>query len=1522
MNPELSIDDVRGKAAELAAARDEIVSRAAQLAADADAARVEARRAASVRDAAAFEQASNVVAETHGARRSALGGLTALDTQIADLVAQLAGDPCDLEPDVPLALLPVRLETRYSDDGSTLRVRVYPDDIHVDRLDRGVSDDERAAGIAYWTAIWTGTATEDAAWQTLVTAVHRDRAAWVASSTTPDLSQRPDPPGAVPAPVFPPTQPRQQRPAIARGLPDRFVVAAVQGGAVRTAVGNPVPPELVVGLPPDADPSTLVQKGKVVLGSGMEWLIDPIEAAKVGMLIEVELAFPDAAVDFVAAFGVRSSLDPAASAAEFTKLIDNHRFASGATFVSPGTPTNNTETDRAAWTSHPDPAPPPTRVVASPDAGSNAAVAAHAFGIDSTSLAPLVGAGGTDQPLAAAAHTALWQATWGTFLDRVLVVTADGPSIDDDLRERWRDWWQQYVRGRGPIPSLRVGDQPYGVLPAAAVHAHWQPDGAERFEAALLNLLRNGEGIVGAGVANVPRIDGNDPLDDTLLEILGSAPNLLGLRVRSVATEALVSYTGFYFGLDGTNQASQQMLDAVLWAQLGFPAGTQLNGSLAKTTRPLGLPLVDDSDPEFIARLLADQPRTVQSVLQALLDLSAAREKNAITQSAPDESPRSLLDRGAQVAGDFTQELADLTQVTLQGEVEPVRLHAIADRVAERFGAAGPATLAAQQPIAAVRTNLAADALSPALPSSVSAHLAVSVLGAWFRAQARFAEFQEAARRLAKASTDDRRIVVAEALDCASHRYDAWVSALPAHRLEQLRAGAPSGLLLGAYGWVENLSRGAATTRPGGYIHAPSINHAVTGGVLRSGYLTHNPDAAGSGALAVDLSSARVRRAMELLDGVRQGQPLGALVGYLVERRFHEEGLDRFTLSLRALAPVVARRLTDRADAVPAPAQESIAANNVVDGIRLLGLARAAVHAALVKPPADNPYLPPGSWVPPSPTELLAIDATLDEAAGAYDAVSDLLLAEAVHQLVQGNTARGAAALDAAAGGDAAPVDPDVVRTPTRAIALTQRVIVLLDDTPPGSNGWSPNTPRARAEPRLAAWAEARLPAATDIVVHVDGGGARTTLDAAGLSALDLVFDSADAGLLDRRLRAALPALGADPRPAVRDPAWPPGLLAIAEAAVAAAALLPVIVGAQPLAPTAFARPNDKPVRTVDASELAARLTPLVNELGQAAQDLGGALAANPVDQAAIDAAIDALRAYGISLPSDGADSALAAQASLAETNRRHDAALAAIVAVPFDATAARTTGEAVFGPGFPVLALAVPGAADLYDAAFGLLDPGRSRLRRWLRDVATVRPAVARYAATLLFADALGGVGAGPRLTVAQLAASGTPGTDAWLGLPLPDGAPSPDQPVTDVFVEAPAGYAANDTVAGFVVDEWVEQMPRRNADGGATVTTGVALNAFAPNARAPQAVLLAVSPDGNRWTTGALLDLCTETLQLAKQRAVTLERTTLIGRILPALQAQSWSLQGEETLDIKFLATEIASVLQMMPYVAETTP
>ena len=66
-------------------------------------------------------------------------------------------------------------------------------------------------------------------------------------------------------------------------------------------------------------------------------------------------------------------------------------------------------------------------------------------------------------------------------------------------------------------------------------------------------------------------------------------------------------------------------------------------------------------------------------------------------------------------------------------------------------------------------------------------------------------------------------------------------------------------------------------------IDYPRLN-AAAAAVLRSGYLSQASRASGAAPFAVDLSSERVHRAKWLLDGVRQGQSLSALLGYRFER--------------------------------------------------------------------------------------------------------------------------------------------------------------------------------------------------------------------------------------------------------------------------------------------------------------------------------------------------------------------------------------------------------------------------------------------------------------------------------------------------------------------------------------------------------------------------------------------------------------------------------------------------------------
>jgi hypothetical protein len=344
-----------------------------------------------------------------------------------------------------------------------------------------------------------------------------------------------------------------------------------------------------------------------------------------------------------------------------------------------------------------------------------------------------------------------------------------------------------------------------------------------------------------------------------------------------------------------------------------------------------------------------------------------------------------------------------------------------------------------------------------------------------------FATFWSAILQLAGYSAADLDAAGREALDLASYRLDAWITSLAYFRLESLRTANPNGgIVLGAYGWLENVrpqSQQAAST---GFVHAPSLSQSTTAAVLRSGYLAHSD--ATPRPFEIDLSSGKVRLALHLLEGVREGQPLGALLGYRLERTMHDLGLDALIDDLRTIAPM------------PGSTNDL----DVVDGLVLL--------QKFQDPNVWNHAGLPAANTPPRAALNIAISKLND----ALDSVADLTLAESVHQLVRGNLLRAGATLDSIARGDTPPVDIDIVNTPRSGTALGYRLMTI---APAGAaTGWS-STPRAVAEPRLNAWAGALLGNPKQVRLRAqfaDSQGAALNtveigLDQLGLAPLDIL---------------------------------------------------------------------------------------------------------------------------------------------------------------------------------------------------------------------------------------------------------------------------------------------------------------------------------------------------------------------------------------------------------------------------------
>jgi hypothetical protein len=202
-----------------------------------------------------------------------------------------------------------------------------------------------------------------------------------------------------------------------------------------------------------------------------------------------------------------------------------------------------------------------------------------------------------------------------------------------------------------------------------------------------------------------------------------------------------------------------------------------------------------------------------------------------------------------------------------------------------------------------------------------------------------------------------------------------------------------------------------------------------------------------------------------------------------------------------------------------------------------------------------------------------------------------------------------------------------------------------------------------------------------------------------------------------------------------------------------------------------------------------------------------------------------------------------------------------------------------LFGKGFIVLPRFTAGDPGEIAQAFAASDavqggnPGEAV--KWFRRMTRVRPGVTRMGDAFLYADALVGTDV-LDLSVGQLPFQAG---DRWIGLPIDDNHPVEANRVS-LVASLPESFDAFAPIAGLVVDEWVETLP------SPTETTGLAFHFDQPDARAPNAVLIAVPPDPRKlWDLGTLEKILLETLDLVKIRAVDTHALTDLGQFLPAL-------------------------------------
>ncbi|MGA8408459.1 MAG: hypothetical protein WB680_14870 [Candidatus Acidiferrales bacterium] len=1465
-----------------------------------------------------------------------------MTTQPKPIVTKPAAvrQPAGLSAQTPLLLLPVNIQTRFMNQqkgSAELWVRIYPDQIAVDSHEPELTDQEMSDGKSYWNAVWqAGNPPPNpddakAAWRMVASLYEAQRAAWICSQLTPtNLAQQPvapTPSGTppLPEPIFPAVTIRNsswEKPAVADALPDAWTVILVSSGQSMLYRSTPVVLPLAVSLTPN---SGAFPAGAVV-DADLQWMVDFQTAVQAGMALKIPLTaeLSSKGIDQIFVYGLRGS--DAQANQTFAELLNAHHYTDGLALVAQGAPTNNTPDASSAY-SRKDPNyeisfETEREGPLTSDANCDGVTLASFVGIPATTFDHVAHADDTDSLDSTDMLRALWPATLGYFLNQMMASV-----FSADVIEHARQWVLSNAYPRGPIPALRVGRTPYGILPVTSLRNYGvDPKLAGPVETGLVNFVQKLWPTWLASSGGAPRMQrGGDP-DQNLMSVLGmdaSSMNFQGRQVMgSVFLWNLLSFLGAPQAFQLTWWQNYQASGRALLNNYGYSQWNPriLTLGFSQNSFPIGFSTVQDgplSESETLnadANLGGGQKGNYISWLQtaAVADIQA--------ENYPGTKPTSLLYK-------ILRQSLLLEYANLAG-LDEVR--------------AGKLGVAQIQESELISVQPAATTLTPwqvlARPATPNPHIswAEYLLTPNFPAESPFAQLNDlraSLGRLAKLHTAELDRLLTETLDACSHRLDVWATAIATSLLKRARARQNSSVWLGCYGWVEDVrpesgraavegselqqvrvldsARSQNTRAPvqlpiplqpltdnGGYILAPSSVQAAVAAVLRNGYMTHR-NTAEEGLLSIDLSSERVQKAVWLIEGVQEGQSLNALLGYLFEDALHDQNLDTYVQAFRDAYPLVGSKLTPSS----APS-EAVAGSEIVDGLAL----RTAWDAG--KFVAGQNW---GTGLPTAGTDQNAVIAILKTVDDYADALGDVSISEAVFQIIRGNFGNGGGLMDAISRGSRPP-DPDVVTTPRGGIDLTNRVALLFSGVPAQNASWSgvSQHPRAAAEPWLNAWLGQMLPdpAMVRCQVQYQNGGASQTATVSlrdlNVGPLDLLA-MADSGEVPQQAElegrilyaAAVPASAQNVQIVFQTGALPPGSLAFPDVLYVAQKLRTLLGASRALAPQDMTTPETDVVAAggaVNIGDLQSRSTAAVQKLYNDINSLTTAAAGLPAAPDPVRAALMQCSFYGVAgaIPNttSGPDPNLANQAAsaLGILQARYKKASAVNVAT---AQVADLQGifQNIFGNDFVVLPQFTPPDLSTLQSAFGqsasLVASDLQAPSRWFRQLTHVRPGISRLDMALSAAQALNSAAIyPPSLLLGQVPAPATL-PDRWLGLPL-DPANTPQQGRVAFACVTQGNPVAQNAYAGVMVDEWPERIPSTQQ------SASVAFHFEEPSARAPQALLLAVCPDNREtWDDQILQAVLAETLELAKIRTVDLASVQQVGQILPALYF-ALNLQG----------------------------
>jgi hypothetical protein len=1462
---------------------------------------------------------------------------------------------------VPVLLLPLRIEAKFinlPNRKHELWVRIYPDDIAVQQHEPLLSEKEFEAGKNYWMSFFDAEKNssdpenaKSGAWVQLKNTFGANRGVWIAKQSLPTnwpgraaLTKKEQ----LVFPVITSFKPAEwTAPPRTQVLPDKFVVTLFKGDSkVLEQEGNLVPDTLILGHDPfqGTDAFTKTDFG-ITFAKEFLWMSDFEEAVSVGMAMKMPLTnnvFSDPSkgtIDKIVVLGVYLSADARQSQNILGELLEGHRYTSGLAIAPQGTPTNNTSDAPSAYTKNEDPqqkgyyeTTTGTPFQNNPECDGNRL--AQALSIDPSVIEGVLHGTQKDHEEAVTINRALFPATIGYYFDTLL-----DKLVEDKYVTILRSFFEQHITGSGPLPAIRIGDQPYGML-VTSDFTKWKnitTRGDERsFYNQLINWLNFFSSQWEAEVKNVlyagrEKDSNNAPLkpEDVFLDIIGLEPSSLRFERRTGFYKDLPLFKTSWtkLGLYKTQVASNENIVKQKLVETGaaLPNSDLLfTGLLFNADNKVFIPeknLVDGL-PNLDTRLLKQVQQVAKNYLEWLRDVDVLEdlEKQNFSGAAAPNYLLYLLCRHALLLEIRRAALAAVKKIS------PVIEASELDKTYMNFATDTTATRDIT-----VWEVLYADLSKLNLPSSDAN---IKTLGQQILKNnpENIKSLKSNFGSLSSLPTARLERLLTGHLDCLTYRLDAWQSALFYDRLEKNRTDAAGkGIYLGAFGYLENFSPASKTivatdTLPknlqppdgapvysasdnAGMIQAPSLDHAAAAALLMAGY-RNNSSQQEPGAFAVNLSSMRIRKATQILEGVRNGQSVEALLGYQFERGCHEKtifenlNLNQFVLAFREKYPIENQYNEQEGETtVPNEVFRSVPAN-VVNGLKIANEPDANAFQNVMQP------VVPGMSATGLATLVEGVKAEAGKLSDTLDAVKDLLLSESVFQAASGNTARTGAVLDALREG-AIPPDPGIVKTPRKSRFSFQQVLSV--HFPQGGSvpsSWGEASPRSQFEPGLNAWLASVVGDPAKIVCMVShksepgspaSAAKKITLFELKLQPVDFLYECGrDTGStsvsLERRIahryRSSLNLLSSQVVDIDLSGKTGAGVKSFGEVMALMKSLFAVMsqsraINARDYLPFKSGQPKPD---GVDINELKTRVAAAIAQMKAVLPGLTDAVDNDTSEIAGHRialAAFDISNAWPVDIPAADADAAAYVEESrnvLNAANSQVENAqsivddLNGIEEDEEKINALTKLAKLLLGANFPVMPkFKFANAADIksainddkqllkyYSAISGL--PGAVIADDWLQSVSEVRTRAGQWE----YARSLAEINSNKQFPLQPFQLPYRK-NDSWLAVEFPKKDEATGEPfgitadTISCCVVFPEGNNIDGLQSGLLIDDWSETIPID------TETTGVAFHYNQPDSMPPQALLLAVYPGAEKnWNWDALIGTVTDTFKRAKMRAV----------------------------------------------------